>query len=270
MKIVVCVKQIQNPEIPAAQFRIDEEAKVLIPVSGLSPVLSPFDEQAVEAALRIRDRAGENSDIEITVVTIASKGSRAAIKGALALGADNAVLLSEPTFDGSGGYVTARNLAETIRAIGDVDLILTGRQAADGDAGVVGLGIAEILDVPAITFACDVQTNEGVVTVKRVLQDGIETVEADLPALVTISNELGKVRHASMRETMRAAKKPVKEWMPEDIGLDDKQVSSKAVRHELERLYIPVNDIECEFIDGDTPAEIAATLAQHMRQANLI
>ena len=158
MKIVVCVKQIQDPEIPAAQFRIDEEAKVLIPVSGLSPVLSPFDEQAVEAALRIRD-SGRNSDIEITIVTIASKGSRAAIKGALALGADNAVLLSEPTFDGSGGYVTARNLAETIRAIGDVDLILTGRQAADGDAGVVGLGIAEILDIPAITFACDVQTN---------------------------------------------------------------------------------------------------------------
>ena len=270
MKIVVCVKPIQNPEIPAAQFRIDEEAKVLIPVSGLSPVLSPFDEQAVEAALRIRDRAGEGSDVEITIVTIASKGARAAIKAALALGADNAVLLSEPTFDGSGGYVTARNLAETIRAIGQVDLILTGRQAADWDAGVVGLGLAEILDIPAITFARDVQTADGVVIVQRVLQDGIETVEADLPALVTISNELGKVRHASMRETMRAAKKPVKEWMPEDIGLDETQVGSSAIRYELERLYIPENNIECEFISGDTPAEIAATLAQHMREANLI
>ena len=151
------------------------------------------------------------------------------------MGADNAVLLSEPTFDGSGGYVTARNLAETIRAIGDVDLILTGRQACRRRCWCCRAGIAEILDIPAITFACDVQTNDDVVTVKRVLQDGIETVEADLPALVTISNELGKVRHASMRETMRAAKKPVKEWMPEDIGLDDKQVSSQAVRHELER-----------------------------------
>ena len=176
MKIAVCVKQIQNPEIPSAQFRIDEEAKVLIPVSGLSPVLSPFDEQAVEAALRIRDRAGEDADVEITIVTIASKGVRAPIKAALALGADNAVLLSDSVFDGSGGYVTARNLAEAIRTIGDVDLILTGRQAADVDAGVVGLGIAEILDIPAITFARDVQINDGVVTVQRVLQDGIETV----------------------------------------------------------------------------------------------
>ena len=144
------------------------------------------------------------------------------------------------------------------------------RQAADGDAGVVGLGIAEILDIPAITFACDVQINDGVVTVQRVLQDGIETVEADLPALVTISNELGKVRHASMRETMRAAKKPVKEWMPDDIGLDETQVGSSAMRYKLERLYVPVNDIECEFIGGDTPADIAATLAQHMREAKLI
>jgi electron transfer flavoprotein beta subunit len=267
MKIVVCVKQIQNPEIPPVQFRIDEEAKVLIPVSGLSPVLSPYDEQAIEAALRIRDRAGKDSDIEITIVTIASKGARAVIKAALALGADNAVLLSEPTFDGSGGYVTARNLAETIRALGDVDLILTGRQAADWDAGVVGLGIAEILDIPAITFACDVQIADSVVTVKRILEDGIETVEVDLPALVTISNELGKVRYASMRETMRAAKKPIKEWMPEDIGLDEAQVGSSAMRYNLERLYIPVNDTECEFIGGNTPAEIAATLAQHLRAA---
>jgi electron transfer flavoprotein beta subunit len=270
MKIVVCVKQIQNPEIPPVQFRVDEEAKAVIPVSGLSPVLSPYDEQAVEAALRIRDAAGEGSDIEITVLTIAPAGARAGIKAALALGADNAVLLSEPMFDGSGGYVTARNLAETIRAIGDVDLILTGRQAADWDAGVVGLGIAEILDIPAITFACDVQITDGVVTVQRVLEDGIETVEADLPALVTISNELGKVRYASMRETMRAAKKPIKDWLPEDIGLDEAQVGFKAVRYVIERLYIPINDIECEYIQGDTATEMAASLARRLREAELV
>ena len=179
-------------------------------------------------------------------------------------------MLSEPTFDGSGGYVTARNLAETIRAIGDVDLILTGRQAADWDAGVVGLGVAEILDIPAITFACDVQIADSVVTVKRYLKMALKQLKRDLPALVTISNELGKVRYASMRETMRAAKKPIKEWMPEDIGLDEAQVGSSAMRYKLERLYIPVNDTECEFIGGDTPAEIAATLAQHLREAQLI
>jgi electron transfer flavoprotein beta subunit len=115
-----------------------------------------------------------------------------------------------------------------------------------------------------------VQVTDGVVTVQRVLEDGIETVEADLPALVTISNELGKVRYASMRETMRAAKKPIRDWLPEDIGLDEAQVGFKAVRHVLERLYIPINDIECEYIEGDTAAEMAASLARRLREAELV
>ena len=270
MKIVVCVKQIQDPEIAPSVFRVDEDAKTVIPVPGLSPVISPFDEQAVEAALRIRDAAGEDSGIEITVVTIGPKGARTVIKAALALGADNAVLLSDPAFDGSGGYATARTLAETIRTIGDVDLILTGRQAADWDAGVVGAGIAELLGLPAVTFARDVQVANGTVTVERVLEDGIEIVEADLPAVVTISNELGTVRHASLRETMRAAKKPIETWTPGDIGLDEVQVGPAASRRVRERLYIPVNDIECEFIGGDTAAEMAAALARRLRDADLV
>ena len=270
MKIIVCIKQIQDPEIATSIFRIDEEACKVIPVPGLSPVISPFDEQAVEAALRIRDAAGEDSGIEITIVTIGPEGARAVIKAALALGADNAVLLSDGAFDDGDGYATAHTLAETIKKIGDADLVLTGRQAADWDAGIVGAGIAELLDMPAITFACDVQVENGTVQVKRVLEDGIETVEASLPAVVTISNELGAVRHASMRETMRAAKKPIEAWAPGDIGLDEGQVGSAGARRVLERLYIPVNDIECEYMPGETTAEMAAALAQCLRDADLV
>ncbi len=164
MKIVVCVKQIQNPEIPPVQFRIDEEAKVLIPVSGLSPVLSPYDEQAIEAALRIRDRAGKDSDIEITIVTIASKGARAVIKAALALGADNAVLLNEPTFDGSGGYVPARHLAATTCAPGVVYLFLPRLLSPPCAAGVLRLGSADSLDISATTFASHSQITASVLT----------------------------------------------------------------------------------------------------------
>ena len=270
MKIVVCVKQIQDPEIAPSVFRVDEEERRVIPLPGLSPVINPFDEQAVEAALRIRDAAGEDSGIEITVVTIGPRGARAVVKAALALGADNAVLLSDPAFDDSDGYATARALAETIRTIGDVDLILTGRQAADWDAGIVGAGIAELLDLPAITFARDVRVAHGTVTVERVLEDGIETVEADLPAVVTISNELGAVRYASLRETMRAARKPIVTWAPGDIGLGAAQVGAAASRRVLERLYVPVNDIECEFMEGDTAAGMATALARRLREADLL
>ena len=135
---------------------------------------------------------------------------------------------------------------------------------------MVGAGIAELLGLPAITFARDVWVADGTITVERVLEDGIETVEADLPAVVTISNELGAVRYASLRETMRAAKKPIRDWTPGDIGLDEKQVGPGASRRVLERLYIPVNDIECEFIGGETAAEMAAALARRLRETDLV
>ena len=151
-----------------------------------------------------------------------------------------------------------------------MDLILTGRQAADWDAGVVGAGIAELLGLPAITFARDVRVADGAVTVERVLEDGIEIVEADLPAVVTVSNELGAVRYASLRETMRAAKKPIRDWGPGDIGLDKSQVGPAASRRVLERLYIPVNDVECEFMGGGTAAEMAAALARRLHEADLL
>ena len=140
MKIIVCIKQIQDPEIAATLFRVDEGARKVIPVRGLRQVVSPFDEQAVEAALRIRDAAGEDSGIEITVVTMGPESVRTAVKAALALGADRAVMLTDDAFADSDGYATARALAETIRKIDQVDLVLTGRQAADWDAGIVGAG----------------------------------------------------------------------------------------------------------------------------------
>lgn len=270
MKIIVCIKQIQDPEIAATLFRVDEEARKVIPVRGLRQVVSPFDEQAVEAALRIRDAAGEDSGIEITVVTMGPESVRTAVKAALALGADRAVMLTDDAFADSDGYATARALAETIRKLDQVDLVLTGRQAADWDAGIVGAGIAEMLDIPAITFARDVRVDGATVRVERVLEDGVETVEAPLPALVTISNELGAVRYATMRETMRAAKKPIEIWTPADLGLDVSEVGAAGARRVLERLYIPVNEIECEFVGGGAASEMAANLARRLREFDLI
>lgn len=267
MHIVVCVKQIPNPEIAQSLFRVDETAKKVVPVSGLSMVISPFDEQAIEAALRIRDALGE---ARITVLSLGPESARAVIKGALSLGADEGMLLSDPAFEDSDSYATAFALAQAIRKIGSVDLILTGRQAADWDAGIVGCGLAELLDVPAVTFAKDVKVSGGTVRVERVLADGSETVEAPLPAVVTVAHELGKPRYASLRETMKAARKPVTVWTAKDLGLDAGQVGAAGARRTLERLYIPVNDVRCEFIKGGSTEETAATLARRLHEARLI
>jgi len=265
--IVVCIKQIPDPEMAPSQFRIDEEAKTAIPWPGSSLVLSPFDEQAVEAALRIRDALGE---AKITLICLGSEHARVAIKAGLSLGADEGVLLSDPAFEGGDGTTTALVLSRAIGKLAPFDLILSGRQAADTDAGVVGCGLAELLSVAAVTFAKDVRIEDGRARVVRALADGTETVEAALPAVVTVSHELGPPRHASLRETMRAARKPVDAWTAADLGLQPSEVGQAGARRVVERQYVPTNDTACEFVEGATAQEQAAALIERLREADIL
>ncbi|MFP6746674.1 MAG: electron transfer flavoprotein subunit beta/FixA family protein [Alphaproteobacteria bacterium] len=265
--IAVCVKQIQDPEIPSALLRVDEATNTMRLATGASPVMSPFDEQAVEAALRIREALGE---AKITAITLGEETARQVLKAALSLGADQGVLLSDPVCQNGDSYATALTLGQAIEKLGDVDLILAGRQAADLDAGVVGCGLAELLDIPAITFAGKVAVENGMVRVDRVIEDGYEIQEAPLPALVTISHEIGPARKASLRETMRAARKPITAWSAADLGLDAGQVGASGSRRAVERLYIPTSEIVCEFIPGAAADEMARNLARRLFEANVL
>lgn len=267
MHVIVCVKQVPNPEISSSVFRVDEVAKKVVPVAGMSQVMSPFDEQALEAALRIREKLGA---AKITVLSLGPSSAKEVIKHGLSLGADEGVLLTDGAFEGADSYTTALALSEAIKKMGDYDLILTGRQAADWDAGVVGCGIAELLGIPAITFAKSVQIDKDTVRVERVLDDGFETVETRLPALVTISNELGAVRKANLRETMKAARKPTQIWSSSEIGIAAEQVGSAGARRVLDRLFVPVKNIKCEMFDGNSPREAAASLVRRLREFKII
>src|SRR5579862_1080872 len=204
MKIVVCVKEIVDPEVASSVFSINEKTREIGP--GVRFVISPFDAQAIEVALRVKDKMSETA---ITLLTLGAESARSIVKYGLSLGADDAFMLIDAAFDGGDSYTTARALAAAIAKIGNVDLVLTGRQAADGDSGVVGLGIAELLGLPAVTFATDVDVADGTLVVERARGDGMEIVETRMPAVVTVSHEVGKVRQANLRETMKAARKPV-------------------------------------------------------------
>jgi len=267
MHIVVCVKQVPNPEAAFSMFKVDEQAKTVIPASGLQMVMSPFDEQAVEAALRIRDAGGE---ARITVMTLGLDSARAVLKHGLAMGADDGVLLGDAAFQQGDAYSTARVLAAALGKLGDCDLVLTGRQAADWDAGIVGCGIAELLQLPVITFARDVKVIADTVHVERVVENGFDVVEAPLPAVVTVSNELGAARAPSLRETMRAARKPVATWSVTDLGLDPHDVGAAGARRVLQRLFVPPKKGACELMDGATPEEQGANLAQRLLGAKLL
>lgn len=265
--IVICIKGIIDPDIPSAQFEIDEDSLRVISRSGVRTLMSPFDKQAIEGALRIREHLGE---AKITLLSMGTEAARAIIKDGLSLGADEAVLLNDPLFEPADSYTTALTLAKAIRKIDDVDLILTGRQAADWDTGVVGSGIAEVLGLPAVTLAAAIEIDDRTARIERALKNGSETVEVQLPALVTISHELGAPRKPDLRETMRAARKPVTVWSADDIGLAPGEVGEEAMRNVPEQLYIPVNDVVCEIIAGDTPQEKAAALFKRLHEERFL
>ncbi len=264
MHIVVCVKQVPDWDIPPASFKVDETAKRVVPPPGVAPVPSQFDAIAVEAAMRIKDAAG---DTKITIMSLGAATARDVIKHGLAMGGDEGVLLVDDAFNNLDSTGTATVLSSAMKKLGDVDLVLTGRQAVDWDLGVTGTLIAEMLDAPVITFAKSVTVAGGTVTVERVLPDAFETVEASLPAVVTVSNELGEPRYPKLQQIMAAARKQVNQWGAADLGLD---AAALAPRLTLEQLFVPVTDTKVEIMEGDTPEEQATNLARRLKEAKLI
>jgi electron transfer flavoprotein beta subunit len=267
VNIIVCVKQIPDPETPAASFKVDEAAKRVVPAQGIAPVVNPYDPQATEAALRIKDAAGGG---KVTVVSLGAESARDAIKHALAMGADEGVLLNDPAFDDIDNFQTAGALAKAIEKLGGADLILMGRAAADWDMGVVPTGVGQLLDLPVVTVAKAIDVNGGKAKVERVLDDGFQTVEVALPAIVSISNEFGEPRYPQLRQIMLAAKKTVQVWTAGDLGLGSDATGRANASMPLEALYVPKTESNVEIIEGDSPEEKARNLAQKLRAAKLI
>ncbi|MDO8473309.1 MAG: electron transfer flavoprotein subunit beta/FixA family protein [Dehalococcoidia bacterium] len=267
MNVIVCCKQVLDPEAPPASFKIDPAANKVIPPQGVAPVISPFDEQAVEAALRIKDK---NPGSKITVLTMGVGLVREVVKKPLSMGADELILLEDAAYDGGDSWSNATALAAAIKKIGVFDLIITGRQAADWDSGQVGSGIAELLGLPSVTVARKIEVANGKAKVERVVADGYEVIELDLPAVVTVSNELGEPRYATLKGIMAAAKKQPITWKPADIGISPSGVGAAGRKSVLVKLFQPVKEAKCEVVGGDTPAEAGAKLAVRLREAKLL
>lgn len=202
MNIIVCVKQVLDPEIPPAKFKIDPETKQVIPPAGVPPVISVYDERAVEAACRLKDK----NKGKITVISMGSEKAADVIKHAISMGADDGFVLSDPAFENLDSFGTAYVLSKAIQKIGAYDLVLCGRQAADWGAGQVGSILAEMLGIPVITLACEIEVAGANVKVKRIVSDGFEVLEAPMPSLVTVSSEIGMPRLPAGMRLMMARK----------------------------------------------------------------
>jgi electron transfer flavoprotein beta subunit len=266
MNIVVCIKEIFDPEATIESFRLDGGNKTLVGSPKVLHVVNPFDEQAIEAALRIKDKTGA----KVTALSLGNNLDRVVMKKPVHMGADELVLLEDEAFLGSDSWSAAQALAAAIRKIGEVDLILCGRQAADSNAGQTGLAIAAFLGLPCVTVARKVEVNGDVALVERVIADGYESVEVKLPAVVTVSNELGQARYPSIKNIAKSnALKPTV-WKPADIGLVSAACGASGRRLRATRLFLPVFETTCEMVGGETVQEAAQNLAVRLRRERIL
>jgi electron transfer flavoprotein beta subunit len=264
--MIVCIKQVIDPEAPPASFKIDPSANKVVPPPGVSPVIDPYAEYAVEAALRIKDALGG----KVTAISLGTNQLRDIVKKPLAMGADDLILLEDEAFDGGDSWSTAYALAMAIKKIGNYDIVFCGREASDWNAGQVGSGIAEILGLPSVTLAKKMDITNGRARVERVTDEGYEVIEFSLPALITVSNEIGEPRYPTIRGIMAAKKKEPIIWKPADIGVGVSQIGSAGRRTKLLKLFQPVREGKCEIIKGETPEEAAANLALRLRETKVL
>lgn len=261
LQILVCIKQVPDPEGPVDAFEVDPEAKRVIPV-GIPPVINPFDENALEAAFHIKD----TYSAKVTAISMGEKLAQPVLRKALAAGADDLILLLDQHFKDLDSCSTAYVLSKVIRKIGTYDLILTGRQAGDWDFGVTGLLIAEMLQIPSVNLARKVEIRDDVIWVEKLTHDGYELVKTPMPVLITVSSEVGELRYVSIQALQSVSAKSVKVFRAEDLELDLRRLTARQILN----LSAFQGQRECKFIEGDSHQEKGKNLALKLREDRVI
>jgi electron transfer flavoprotein beta subunit len=246
LKIIACIKQVPDSEAKVKA----EGGKVSWGDAPL--VINPFDEYAVEGALQQK----EASNGTVTALCIGSESAKEALKHALAMGADEAVLVSDPALNQMDTVGAARILAAAIQKIG-ADMVVFGRQTLDNGAGVTPAQTARILGWPMLGLAGQIKAQDGTVTVERVIEEGRQTVNAKMPAVVSVVQSIGEPRYPSFMGIRKASKANIPVWSLSDLGTS----APEPVVKRTELMNPPVQETSIEIISGESPAEIADKLA---------
>lgn len=263
MRIIVCIKQIIDPEIPSGEFKVDFDAKKAVEDQG-EWVLNPYDENAIEVALKLKDQDG---DIQVTALTMGPDASQKVLRHAMAMGCDDAIWLKDPVFEGLDSHGTAGVIAKGIQKAGVPDIVLCGRQAGDWDMSQVGSLLAEELTVACITMAYQIESPGATLLVKREIDCGTETVSVNTPVLASVTNASSNLpRFSSVKGIMLANRKPITTWSAADLDISEEIEPLVSVAD----ITIPSYDREVTFIDGEDGPEKAANLAEHLIKMNLL
>ena len=254
MKIIACIKQVPDSEAKVKA----EDGKV---TWGDAPlVINPFDEYAVEGALQQKEATGgaSSSLSTVTALCIGPESARDALKHALAMGADEAILIADAALAELDTVGAARVLAAAINKIGGVDIVVFGRQTLDNGSGLTTAQTARILKWPMLGLAGQIKVQEGSVTVERVTEEGRQTVSAKLPAVLSVVQSIGEPRYPSFLGIRKASKANIPVWTLSDLGIE----APAAVVARTELMNPPVKDTVVEMITGETPEAIAETLVE--------
>jgi len=266
MDVVVCIKQIIDPEIPTEQFKLDPESKRQVR-GGLSLVISAYDQNALEMALQLREKAGG----KITALSLGEPEAQGAVKSAMGMGIDAGVLVSDPALAGSDSFGVAHILAKAIQKIGLPDLILTGCVSGDTGNKTIGPLLADELGMPSMSFVSRIEAKDGKVVARRIVEDGYQLVEAPMPLVASIlSDDTNVPRYSKLKDIMAAARKTVPVWKATDLGVNLACVGPQGRRLHVRDVALVQRDSRCELVSGETPAEQADRLATRLRELKVI
>ncbi|MDR0446545.1 MAG: electron transfer flavoprotein subunit beta/FixA family protein [Oscillospiraceae bacterium] len=262
MKIIVCAKQVPDTN----EVKIDPVKGTLIR-DGVPSILNPDDANALEAALQLKDK---DSKISVSILSMGPPQAAYMLRECLAMGADDAYLLSSRTFGGADTCATSTTLAAGIRGIGAYDIIFAGRQAIDGDTAQVGPQTAQRLGIPSVTYVQKIrEIKKKSVVVERQLEDGYEVIEVEMPCLLTAVKELNTPRYMSVERIENAYKAEIKIWNENDINLKAEDCGLKASPTQVFRSFTPPPKGKGEMLSGSI-GEMAAALVGKLREKHVI
>lgn len=253
MRIIACIKQVPD----TAEVRINPETNTLIR-DGVPSIINPYDVHAIEAGLQIKERTGGR----LTVLTMGPPQAESALRDAVALGADEAVLLTDRAFAGSDTWSTAYTLAKTVEQIG-ADIILCGKQAIDGDTAQVGPEMAEFMDIPHIAYVRKIEeVGEDHLIVQRLMDEGYDVVRSSLPVLLTVVKELNVPRMPSLKGKMAAKKAVIRKVSAADLQIDAEKLGLKGSPTQVSRIFSPEMKKDRKMLGGSPEEQINALVKE--------
>jgi electron transfer flavoprotein beta subunit len=259
MKIIVCVKQVPDTE---TRIKIAPEGNA-IAEADVNWVVSPFDEYAIEEALRIKEAKGG----EVVLVSLGPERAQTALRNGLAMGADRALHLKDALFEATDSLGTARALAAAIKSLAPFDLVLTGQQGVGGDHSQMPGLLAELLDLPQVTVALKLELQDGKAVVEREIEGARETWETSLPAVVSAQKGMNEPRYASLKGIMGAKKKTIEARDAAALGLD---AAALAPRTRVTALALPPSRPAVKMIEGDPSAQAQELMRLLHEEAKVI